>query len=383
VATPPLPPGDGARAAPLDLDTAWVTLVGCGAAVAVGTAVAAQVYLSMLGHGHAFLRILAWHTASWCFWGFATAFVLRLGSGLSIAAGRVSRGLCVGAIGAALCAVHMVLTAQLTVWVRPFMPIPDPTFTQAFIGQLPSILLVDLLVFVLLLLAGTALGAHHRARRLERREARLEVELARAQLEALRLEIHPHFLFNTLNSIAALIRVRDNGRALEMVLGLSGLMRATVDGPRDHLVPLSTEIDFVRRYADLQRARFADRLDISWDVDEASLAVPVPTLLLQPLVENAIRHGAAAPSTRCRVTIAARLEAGRLRVRVSDDGVGLPAGFRLARDAGTGLSNTISRLQQLYGAQASFDVRPVAEGGTAAEVILPSTPPATPVRTIA
>ena len=93
------------------------------------------------------------------------------------------------------------------------------------------------------------------------------MELARAQLEALRLEIHPHFLFNTLNSIAALIRVKDSSRALEMLLGLSELMRATVDGPRDHLVPLSTEIDFVRRYVDLQRARFADRLDIRWDVD--------------------------------------------------------------------------------------------------------------------
>ena len=156
-----------------------------------------------------------------------------------------------------------------------------------------------MLVFVLLLVAGNALGAHQRARRLERREARLEVELTRAQLEALRLEIHPHFLFNTLNSITALIRVKDHGRALEMVLGLSELMRATVDGPRDHLVPLSTEIDFVRRYVDLQRARFADRLDICWDVDDAALAVPVPTLLLQPLVENAIRHGAAAQSTPC------------------------------------------------------------------------------------
>jgi two-component system LytT family sensor kinase len=236
---------------------------------------------------------------------------------------------------------------------------------------------------VLLLVAGNALGANHRARRLERREARLEVELARAQLDALRLEIHPHFLFNTLNSIAALIRVRDNNRALEMVLGLGELMRATVDGPRDHLVPLSTEIDFVRRYLDLQRARFADRLDICWDVDDECLTVPVPTLLLQPLVENALRHGAAAQSTPCRLTIAAGVDNGCLRLRVSDDGVGLPAGFQLPRDAGTGLSNTASRLQQLYGAKASFDVRPNAGGGTAAEVVLPSTPVAAPVRTIA
>jgi two-component system LytT family sensor kinase len=383
VAAAPVPPDDDARAAWFDLDTAWFTLVGCGAAVAIGTAVATQVYLSMRDHGHSFLRILGWHTAAWCFWGLAAAFVLRLGGRLSSERGRTSLILYVTAVGSVLCVAHMLFAAQLSVWFEPFMPIPGPTFAQAFIGQLPSVLLIDVLVFVLLVVAGNALGAHQRTRHLERRESRLEVELARAQLEALRLEIHPHFLFNTLNSIAALIRVKDNPQALEMVLGLSELMRATVDGPRDHLVPLSTEIDFVRRYADLQRTRFADRLDIDWDVDDASLTVPVPTLLLQPLVENAIRHGAAARAGRCRVTIAARLDSGRLHLRVRDDGVGLPAGFELTRDAGTGLRNTGSRLQQLYGSRASFEVRAAAGGGVVAEVILPATAVAAPVRTIA
>jgi two-component system LytT family sensor kinase len=383
LATAPPPPDDDTRAGRLEIDTAWFTLVGCGAAVAIGTAVAAQVYLSMRDHGHSFLRILGWHTAAWCFWGLAAAFVLRLGDRMFSGRGGAHRVSSVAAAGSVLCVAHMLLAAQLSVWLEPFMPIPAPTFAQAFIGQLPSVLLIDVLVFVLLLVAGNALGAHQRTRHLERREARLEVELARAQLEALRLEIHPHFLFNTLNSIAALIRVKDNPQALEMVLGLSELMRATVDGPRDHLVPLSTEIDFVRRYADLQRTRFADRLEIDWDIDDAALAVPVPTLLLQPLVENAIRHGASALAGRCRVTIAARLESGRLHLCVRDDGVGLPAGFELTRDAGTGLRNTGSRLRQLYGSKASFEVRPASGGGTTAEVILPSAPVAAPVRTIA
>jgi two-component system, LytTR family, sensor kinase len=360
-----------------------VTLFGCGAAVVIGTAVAAQVYLSMLDHGHVFLRILGWHVSTWGFWGVMAAAVLRIGSGLSRGDTHRPRLLAAGLIGVALCGVHMLIAAQLTVWFRPFMPIPGPTFGQAFMGQLPSILLIDVLVFVLLLVAGNAVGAHHRARHHERREARLEVELARAQLDALRLEIHPHFLFNTLNSIAALIRVKDNGRALEMLLGLSELMRATIDGPRDHLVPLSTEIDFARRYVDLQRARFADRLEISWDVDSRSLAVPVPTLVLQPLVENAIRHGAAPQPARCRVTITARIEGAHLRLRVSDDGVGLPADFELIRDAGTGLRNTTSRLKQLYGTEASVTVAPGVDRGTVAEVIVPSVAPTVPVRTIA
>jgi LytS/YehU family sensor histidine kinase len=156
-----------------------------------------------------------------------------------------------------------------------------------------------------------------------------------------------------------------------------------VDGPREHLVPLSTEIDFVRRYVDLQRERFADRLEIRWDIDEETLGVPVPTLVLQPLVENAIRHGAAPQPSRCQVTIAARLTGARLHLRVSDIGAGLPAGFDLTRDAGTGLRNTASRLKQLYGDRASLEVRPGDRGGTVVDVMVPRAPVVEPVRTIA
>ena len=383
MAIPSLPASDDHGADILGVNARWVTLAGCGAGVAIGTAIAAQVYLSMLNHGHAFTRMLAWQVSSWCFWGLAAAFVLRLGSAFAIENDRSGRAGRVALIGAAFCAAHLIVTAQLTVWFQPFLPLPAPTFSEAFGGQIASTLLVDLLVFALLLAAGSAIGARHRTRALERREARLEVELARAQLETLRLEIHPHFLFNTLNSIAALIRVKDNGRALEMLLGLSELMRATVDGPRDHLVPLSSEIDFVRRYVDLQRERFADRLDIRWDIDEETLGVPVPTLVLQPLVENAIRHGAAPQTARCQVTIAARLAGARLHLQVSDAGAGLPDHFDLARDAGTGLRNTASRLKQLYGDLASLEVRRGPRTGTVVDVIVPSAPVVEPVRTIA
>jgi two-component system LytT family sensor kinase len=367
----------------LGVDARWITFVGCGAATAIGTAIAAQVYLSMLGHGHDFLRMWAWQMTTWCFWGLAAFFIVRLGSRMSAERGRGGRIIRLLLIGVAFCLAHMLITAQLTVWINPFMPLRAPTFRDALVGQSASVLVVDVLVFALLVAGGNAAGARQRTRILERREARLEVELARAQLEALRLEIHPHFLFNTLNSITALIRVKDSAKAIEMLVGLSELMRATVDGPRDHLVPLSTEIDFVRRYVDLQRARFADRLDIHWDVPEAALTVPVPTLLLQPLIENAIRHGAAPRSTPCRLTIAARLEAGRLHVQVSDDGVGLPAGFDSSRHAGTGLRNTASRLKQLYGSDASLDIRPNSGGGTVAEVIVPTNPAVELARTIA
>jgi hypothetical protein len=120
-----------------------VTLVSCGAAAAIGTAIAAQVYLSMLNHGHAFTRMLAWQVSSWCFWGLAASFLLRLGSRSSIETWRGGGAARVALIGGAMCAAHMIVTAQLTVWFQPFLPLPAPTFSEAFAGQVASTLVVD------------------------------------------------------------------------------------------------------------------------------------------------------------------------------------------------------------------------------------------------
>jgi anti-sigma regulatory factor (Ser/Thr protein kinase) len=177
-----------------------------------------------------------------------------------------------------------------------------------------------------------------------------------------------------LNAIAALIRLRDSSRALDMLVELSEFMRTTLDRPRDQLVTLATEIDWVRRYVNLQQTRFADRLEVDYHVHDDCLNVAVPTLLLQPVVENALRHGAARQTERCRVSIGASLERHRLRVWVTDDGAGLRPDFDIGRDAGTGLRNTRSRLEQLYGTAATLDVRRGARGGTTVEIALPSTP---------
>ena len=152
---------------------------------------------------------------------------------------------------------------------------------------------VDLLVYGLLLVIGASLAVCERARSLELRESRLEADLVRAQLDALRLEIEPHFLFNTLNSIAALIRSRAGDRALSMLLGLSELLRAAVDGRRQQTTTLAEEAAFVKRYVELQRARFSDRLEVRYSISSESERCAVPAFLLQPVVENAFRHGVA------------------------------------------------------------------------------------------
>jgi LytS/YehU family sensor histidine kinase len=210
------------------------------------------------------------------------------------------------------------------------------------------------------------------ARQLEIRESGLEAELAKAQLEALRLEIKPHFLFTTLNAISALIRRNANDRALDMLIGLSELMRHTLERTNDPLTTLDAEMDFTKRYVDLQQARFADRLDVSYVIDHECRALGVPTFVLQPLVENAIRHGMARHARRCRLEVGARLEQEMLHLWVSDDGVGLPATFDLERDSRTGLGNTRSRLERLYGRSAQLRVSPREGGGTVADILVPA-----------
>ncbi len=145
-----------------------------------------------------------------------------------------------------------------------------PDFITAIRSQFEAQFATDILVFAMLLVLGRTLAVSDHAQQLALRESKLEAELARAHLDALRLEIQPHFLFNTLNSIAALIRLQANDKALDMLLGLGALMRSTLDRPPDHLTPLANEVAFVRQYLDLQRARFGDRLDVQLDVDAGS-----------------------------------------------------------------------------------------------------------------
>ena len=357
------------------LSSRRVVAMGCALAALLALIVAGQLYLSMLSHGHSFARLYVAELTRWLFWGLTAPMVLRAGASLIVSAERGGRRFLGAArLGAILISVHFLFSVTFILWLRPLWPMEaDSDWFVVAQSQLPTWVATDLLLFVLLLVGGHAFAVSRRARQLELRESRLETDLARAQLDALRLEIQPHFLFNTLNSIAALIRLKENDGALKMLLGLSDLMRMTVDRPKAHLVPLAAEIDFLQRYIDLQRTRFADRLHVVFAIDEPCRGVPVPTFLLQPLVENAIRHGARQTGS-CRIEIGARPDAGALRVWVTDDGVGLPPGFDISRHGGTGLKNTQSRLRQIYGLAARLEIRPTAPAGTTVEVTLPTAP---------
>jgi two-component system, LytTR family, sensor kinase len=336
--------------------------LGVPVATVVAAAIAVQTYLSMLDHGHSFARIFAWQWISWIFWALAAPFVLR--------AGRAWLRLAI--LGVVLIAAHAALTAGATVLVQPYQPLRPSPYGRAFVMQMKWLLPIDLMAYLWLGLVAGALRLQDKTRRLELRESHLEGDLARAQLEVLRLEIQPHFLFNTLNAISALIRLKANDRALEMLVGLSELMRYTLDRSGDQMMPLEMEVDFIRRYVGIQQARFGDRLHVEFDIADECRTVPLPTFILQPIVENAIRHGVAGVSRPCRIEVRATVDQdATLRVSIGDDGMGLPPGFSLERDAHTGLRNAAARLQRLYGAGAGLRVTARPGGGTVTEVWLP------------
>jgi hypothetical protein len=189
---------------------------------------------------------------------------------------------------------------QRTVHCRPVAPDARTLYCGVQMRPFPLRWVLACGVGVAASYAG-AVYAH--ARSLEVRESRLEADLARAQLDALRLEIEPHFLFDTLNAIASFIRSRANDRALAMLLGLGDLMRESIDSSHQHTTTLGAELAFVQRYIYLQRVRFMDRLTVHYDAPAGCESSPVPSFLLQPLVENAFRHGIARRPGQCRLQI--------------------------------------------------------------------------------
>ena len=253
-----------------------------------------------------------------------------------------------------VCLARAGAVAALNPWVGwyPALP-PVPELLATSVAN-------NLLLFWMLVGVGHALLFADRYRERDER-------LVRAELDALKLQLHPHFLFNTLNAVAAYVR-SDPDTAERMIGRLSQLLRHTLDAAHVGEVTLAEELHVLGAYVDIEQVRFADRLRVCWDVEPEARDLLVPHLFLQPLVENAIRHGIAPRAAEGTVTIVARRQARALLVAVRDDGVGFDA---QTAAAGVGLANTRSRLHHMYGAQQRLDVHASPGGGVRVEMRLP------------
>ena len=211
------------------------------------------------------------------------------------------------------------------------------------------------------------------AKEREAQAARLAAQVAQAKLGALQMQLHPHFLFNSLNAITVLVRDQDTAAASRMLSLLSDVLRQVLRTDQSHEVSLADELSFLERYLAIEQVRFSDRLRVVMDVDETLQEARVPPFLLQPLVENALRHGIARRDHAGRIEIAARRDGDDLVLEVRDDGPGIELHGGRRDGSGVGLANVRERLTTMYGSSAYLTLRsPIgAAGGTAATVTLP------------
>jgi two-component system LytT family sensor kinase len=198
----------------------------------------------------------------------------------------------------------------------------------------------------------------------EAHTSRLAAQLAEARLGALRMQLNPHFLFNSLNAVLVLVREKDTAAASQMLELLSDVLRQALRSDQRLEAPLAEELRFLEQYLAIEQVRFADRLSVQWFIEDRARASLVPGFIMQPIVENAIKHGIAMRAGARRVEISARVHEVHLELVVRDDGVGMEA----SSAEGVGLSNTRERLRMLYGSGASVTIRTPATGGT--EVVL-------------
>lgn len=247
-------------------------------------------------------------------------------------------------------------------WTGPLLPLALGFFRGSLIVLAPA--------YIVIALVGHLVHLQQHARQREVTEAMLAAQLAQAQLGALRMQLNPHFLFNSLNAVAGLVREQETRRAVRALALLSDLLRGLLDGTRNDEVTVRAELEFIGRYLELERLRFSDRLRVEVEVKDDAWEALVPSLVLQPLVENAIGHGIARRATAGCLRITATRREDTLALTVTDDGPGLAASPPSSRP-GVGLANTRQRLQQLYGSRGALTVENAAEGGVVATVVVP------------
>jgi two-component system, LytTR family, sensor kinase len=351
----------------------WTIIVGFW--TFFGLLNATQLYLGVLMEG---IRLPLWRVVvtnllGWWPWIPATPIVLWLGRRFPIQRGTWWRVLPVHFLACLLiCAAHFVVFTYVASLFSPFgEPRTPRPFWEVLLGRAMNQFHLDLLIYAATLGVSYAVSYYFRYREREFRAAQLESQLAQAQLQTLKMQLQPHFLFNTLHGIAGLVRDNKNKAAVSMLAGLSDLLRYTLENAGKQEVPLKEELEFLELYLDIQQMRFSDRLKVQMQIEPETLDALVPNLILQPLVENAIRHGLSRRAAAGTVGVSAQRDDGLLRIRIHDDGPGLKRDDGSMTVEGVGLSNTRARLSQLYGERQEFTLAERETGGVEATLVIP------------
>jgi signal transduction histidine kinase len=316
-----------------------------------------------------------WHwvlfnSIDWLLCALLTPFVFRAGRRLPLRPPHLGRNIALHVVGAlGMCVAWAGLGTLLRLAIFPVMPdLSGLKVLREFVGWLFTTLPFGVGVYFALVGIEHSLFYFAQARERETQAVRLAAQLAEVRLGALRMQLNPHFLFNSLNAISVLVRDRNTAAASRMLELLSDVLREVL---RDatHETTLATELEFLKRYLAIEQVRFSDRLRPQIEADRAIAGAALPRFLLQPLVENALRHGIAQRADAGMLSVNARREGDLLVLTVRDDGPGISPGAPVS--GGVGLANTRARLAALYGDRASLDIANAEGGGVVATVRLP------------
>jgi signal transduction histidine kinase len=353
----------------------WTTVLLWAVAVATALAVSsvAFVYFGMLAMGrplsleHAVLAGFQ----DWYPWALLAPVIFALGRRFRLE----RRGWAVAVPVHLLCGTVVALADQAAVTAINQYFGPTVSYVGTFAEVYPRIVLryfhFAFIIYWVIVAAAHATDYYRTSRDREMESLQLQAELTQAQLAALRMQIQPHFLFNTLHTVASLVRDGRSEAATATIARLGELFRLTLGNAQRNEVPLREELSFVQAYLDIEQTRFSDRLTTRLDVDPAVLEARLPTMVLQPLVENAIRHGIARDPSARLVEVRAMRVNGALRVEVINEGPRPDPEARPDGQEGLGLANTRARLSRLYGEAGRLALEPSPGGGTVAVLELP------------
>ena len=322
---------------------------------------------------HPWFPLFATEFVSWLPWALVTPLIVGLARRYPIIRDVSLRTAVIHlAVFAAVSAIAEGWSAVLQMAFNPWENRRWPTFVETWSTTLSFQAVTFLIAYALILTVTFLVDARESIARQATETARLNEELSKAQLAALCRQLEPHFMYNTLNSIAGLVRDRKGDAAVSMIVGLSEFLRRASENSHRSQVTLAEEVEYLQRYLDIQKVRFGERLQVSVDVPAELLRAQVPNLLLQPLVENAIKHGIAKRVAGGAVRVAGVCHNGSLCLSVYNDGPTLLTDWQVTH-TGVGIGNLRTRLQILHGSESELQLRSPDSGGVEVLVTLPFT----------
>ena len=331
----------------------------------LGLSFASQFYISnsKAGYDVTWKQAVSFSLGDWYVFALLSIPVNALARRFRFDTGTWGKSLPVHILGSvAFSLSYMILRASLGSWQSGF------SFAEAFKPLLVKTWHYNMLVYGVIVAVSQAFDYYRKYRERELHASELEKHLVQAKLQALQMQLNPHFLFNTLHSISSLMH-KDVEAADRMIMRLSDLLRAALSSADTQEVSLRKELELLQLYLGIEQIRFGDRLSVQINVADEALDAQVPNLILQPLVENAIRHGIEPRARPGKIELHACRQADALSLAVCDNGKGIPD-TKPARE-GVGLSNTRERLRELYGEAHRFELRQGAEGGLRVEMTIP------------